>query len=340
MCLNKNVRCLVLSATAMPAIALVPSTAGATSISLGISGGDAAFSERYTGTEENPDAYEADLIGSAVIDDFYNGASETEPVSGEVRGSFAETNDLYSTNGAAYASADTAKGELKAGVSSTVDAKAVDVAGGYDSLSVNNGDEGAIGNGASAKLREVFTLTGSGTATFSALVDFDWDGDIYFNAYITGRNLSTGTFLSPEADQTINFFSDPIFSDVHSGSVVDRLISLSFDVDGALGDQYEITWNLGGFSYASDYCWIDETCGDGSSEQSSTFDAAHTANIFFSGSSGLNVVASSSGFLAESEYQTYQPNDMGAVPLPATGLLLLAGVFGIGAAGRTRRPTT
>ena len=28
------------------------------------------------------------------------------------------------------------------------------------------------------------------------------------------------------------------------------------------------------------------------------------------------------------------------VPLPATGLLLLAGVFGIGAAGRTRRPTT
>ena len=185
-----------------------------------------------------------------------------------------------------------------------------------------------------------FTLTGSGTATFSALVDFDWDGDIYFNAYITGRNLSTGTFLSPEADQTINFFSDPIFSDVHSGSVVDRLISLSFDVDGALGDQYEITWNLGGFSYASDYCWIDETCGDGSSEQSSTFDAAHTANIFFSGSSGLNVVASSSGFLAESEYQTYQPNDMGAVPLPATGLLLLAGVFGIGAAGRTRRPTT
>ncbi|GGE20287.1 hypothetical protein GCM10011360_06220 [Primorskyibacter flagellatus] len=337
MFLNMNVRFLVLSASAMPAVALVPTTAEATSISLGISGGYAAFSEKYVGTEENPDAFEADLIGSAVIDDFYNGASESEPVNGEVRGSFIENNDLYFTNGAAYASADTAKGELKAGVSSTVDGKAVDVAGGYDSLSVNNGDEGAIGNGASAKLREVFTLTGSGTATFSALVDFDWEGDIYFNAYITGRNLSTGAFLSPEADQSINFFSEPIFSGIHSGSVVDRLISLSFDVDGALGDQYEITWNLGGFSYASDYCSIGDICGDGSSVQSSTFDAAHTANIFFSGSPGLNVVSNSSGFLAESEYQTYQPTDIGAVPLPATGVLLLAGVFGIGAAGRKRR---
>mgnify|MGYP001627753372 CR=1 FL=1 len=297
------------------------SSAQATSLNASVSGGYVAYSTIYTGDEENPDAYEETLIGTADVSDVAGGNFEGTPGSVSASGEFQEETDLFAAQGTLSASANSGSGELKALASTSVDAKTVGE--GFDATEVSNGDESAGGNGASAKLSEVFSLTGTGTATFSAFLDVSWGGDMLFNAFIRGRNLATGENYLPGEDGSFS-------ASFGSGSITDHLLSLSIDYENAVDEQIEIFWNVGGFSYASDSCDIYTNCSDDFGFGTSYFDASGTANIFYSGTDGLNVTAQSDGFLASSAFQTYTPGTVTpAVPLPATGLLLLGGLAGV-----------
>ena len=291
-----------------------------------------AFANSYVPTEENPDNVEVELLDSAVIDEFRLGIFTAAPGSEQVTGGFDVEGGGFTAAGSSSASADTATGELKASSSTSVDAFAAPA--DADETEVRNGDESATGNGAGAGLSEVFTVNGTGTAAFSALVDVSWDGNILFNAFVRARNLETGENYLPTAEQKLRIESYDFQAPQPTGSVTDDLISLMVDFSDASGEQIEVFWDIGGFNYASDSCFDGENCLQ---PANSMFDASGTANIFYSATAGLDVFSTSTGFLSESEFQTYTPGNPQVVPLPATGLLLIGGIAGLGALRRRGR---
>lgn len=321
----------LLSTSIVALCSTVAMSASAATVTVGAGGDYVAQSETYVGTEDNPDAVDTVTLGENEDFDQRVGLFDAAPGSVSASAGLNDSGEQFSYSATSEASGDTATGELK--TRTAAEAEATGIVAGTDATSVFS-----PGFSAGARISEVFTLNGSGTASFNMFVDVEWDGDVLFNGSIRGQNLDTGEnfFLANEDTVRVEtgFFSD---DDPLTGSIENQLVTLNIDFVDALDTQLEIFWNIGGFVYTSDFCLVDfnPECDEPDQFSRGLLDASSTANIFFSGSENLSVVATSNGFLSDSRFQTYMP-DTGPspVPLPAGLPLLLAGLLGLGLVSR------
>ncbi|WP_299848055.1 VPLPA-CTERM sorting domain-containing protein [uncultured Roseovarius sp.] len=176
------------------------------------------------------------------------------------------------------------------------------------------GTGAASGAAADAEIRELFTLNGSGTFTAYMALDASWNLSGNTWAFQAGVDTSFG--------RDIEIFGTGASS---TQSFNNRIYSVSGSFFNVVNRSVSIRW------YA---------IAQQNNATAGFIDASNTATIFFETSDGLTATPSVSSFLSNAVYPDDVSGGTGpaAVPLPASGLMLvslLAGLFGL----RTRRRT-
>ncbi|WP_375230131.1 VPLPA-CTERM sorting domain-containing protein [Roseobacter sp. S98] len=218
--------------------------------------------------------------------------------------------------------------------------------GSFASLDRNVSDGSRAGGNIRVTLTESFVAQGTGTAQF--LFDYDGafsnDGDdnsrrgysansrveAELSATVQDGNRRVTTRDRTGASQTFSggsgfFTSFSEILDYNNNNLFSELSSISFDlVDGQAFD-LSVSFFVGS--------------GAGINEGRSNADFNSTGYLSFTTSDGLNLLASNRNFLADAvgrptDPDPDDPTDVSAVPLPAGGVLLLAGLAGFAAVGR------
>lgn len=273
-------------------------------------------------------AFVDDEVIEEVVGQNEYAVSDTSDSFASLSGGLDDDDGDVSVSVSSSGSAEATSGELKLTTSHTVDASSVP--DGFEEVFVssNSSTDFRIFTG----IRETFTISGTGTASFSAFVDGSLQGNSSFSALV-GEVDEIGNPLNFDPEGDNNFFASTFLSEI---SFTDELITFNIEFTDAIDEELNIGWSSFADTRAFDTCSIFSDC---SGIDSASVDASGTTNIFFSGTDGLTVRANTSGFLGQSSFQTYDPDatSPSPVPLPAGAVLMLTGVAGLGFMRRRRK---
>jgi hypothetical protein len=182
---------------------------------------------------------------------------------------------------------------------------------------------------ANIDLTENFFVSGTGTVTIGLSIDATWNApewllqnsvSFFETSGLTGGGVQTNSgFYATSPNGT-------------SGSLFDEILELSFAVDAPSGGMIEFTWFLGGVVSSVVPGVGDFLTGD--------FGLDYSATIFVRTDGGVTATPQTAGFLAGPGSGGTDPDpgpEVNVIPLPASALLLLAGLGGLGALRRSKR---
>lgn len=241
-------------------------------------------------------------VGNGVVADSQSVTNLPSQTTVNATATASDSGSIGVASGTSTASANSITGELK--VSNN---KSYSFPGG----TTGGGSQGT----ATASVSETFSLSGSGTFTASMLVDLDW------NVNGGWQSQATVSLAGNPLQDTFSALPGivPGSGTITTGSVDDELISISFFANSATTSSVTIDWSFFVQSISA------------GTTNTSFIDGSSTGTIWFETSSGLVATPTDSSFLSNAAF----PGDLGTdpvapVPLPASLLLLLGGIAGLG----------
>lgn len=188
------------------------------------------------------------------------------------------------------------------------------------------GGTGSTGGNVTLDLIEQYFVKGKGRVTVGMSIGATWDAAFWNLTANVGYNGfgydGLGTLAEVSAgNSSVSFDAG---KDGRSGSVNDYLLEAAFDIDTETGGLIDFSWFLAGSAGVPG--------GGGVFADTAFLNAMNTANLFVRLEGDVSAVAQTAGFLSDPAY-----DNLGVVPLPASAILLLGGLAGLGALRMTQR---
>jgi hypothetical protein len=179
---------------------------------------------------------------------------------------------------------------------------------------------------------ETFFVAGTGKATVGMEFSASWDGPTFYTLGCVTYNGSRGATGVSFNSSCESFESGPNGPGPGPGFVTDKIIQATFDIDSP-GGLIEFIWRIDGSAAAGE-----QRIGP---METAFVNALNTANIFVLTEGNVIATPQTAGFLSNPAFGRPDPDpdpEVNVIPLPASALLLLAGLAGLGALRRKRRP--
>lgn len=199
-------------------------------------------------------------------------------------------------------------GEIRVGMNANVTA-------------TSDGERGGAAAYSLVSLTQAFRVVGSGIMTVGMAVSAEWASPNFgFDACITYNGTTYGT---PGISFKSDCLSREVLVDGTMGLIDREFLEISFDVPEDTDGFVDFTWMMQGN--------VGVGGGYGPSE-SGFLDAMNTAEIYLRTFGDVTATALTAGFLSDPAFS--QPEDPAPVPLPASALMLIAGLGGLAALRR------